>query len=114
MGSSGSLTRLNMPHRYQMGWLSSASTVLNPSTRRITIKSGSVLKASDTAVGLVRAVRGGVTYWLSLRTRPSATQSYDAGLMPTWANVYVSVLRTHVSNMSFVQRTSCSDTLVCH
>lgn len=64
--------RFNAVHRYQAGWLNPASTLVNvPHSTSINLTSASLVTSNDTALALIRVVRSGVMYWISLRTKPA-------------------------------------------
>jgi hypothetical protein len=70
----GDQARFNAPHRYQLAWLNPASAQLAPARgATLALTSNSVLDASNPALGIVRVVRGGVAFWLSLRTSAAST-----------------------------------------
>ncbi len=74
-------SRFNAPHRYQLGWLHPSAALLSaPHSAVLTLASSSVVTPTDPDVALIRLIRGGVEFWLSLRTAVDAPGNFDGQL----------------------------------
>jgi hypothetical protein len=83
------LVKFNAVHRYQLDWLNAASTQLITTNTNLVLRSSSVVRREDTDLALVRVVKQGVVYWISLRTSavpPATPFNFDANLAASDAN----------------------------
>jgi hypothetical protein len=70
----------------QLDWLHANATVVAPRSDSVWFKSSSVVTRSDPTPALVRVVRGGAVFWLSMRTRTDFSAGFDDALSVGWFN----------------------------